>query len=209
MSSKRVVNIMTERAKRSRRGNSGARVAWNVLSEEELLRPGALLLLALLRRAIELGHQLHELAQLLGVTYGYIAQLRNGLRQVVHISPRFAAACAQYLGVPVIAVKLMAGQVSVTDFVFPPRPLRESLDTGLKRIEADPLLGSMMPSTVYTLDDSTKAFIIACYEQATTEEVLPSRALPRLLLDLQHAAMAQAEHEAQQARKSSRTDKPA
>ena len=65
----------------------------------------------------------------------------------------------------------------------------------------------MMPSSVYTLDDETKAFVIACYEQATTQEVLPSRALPRLLLDLQHAAIAHAEHETQQARKSTRKGK--
>jgi len=164
--------------------------------------PGGLLLLALLRRANELGHQLHEMSTQVGITYGYIAQLRNGLRKVVHISPQFAAACARYLGVPVIAVKLMAGQVSVTDFVFPARPLGESLDAALKRIEADALVGSMMPSSVYALDDATKAFIIACYEQATTEEVLPSRALPRLLLDLQHAALVQADFEVEQARKS-------
>ena len=165
--------------------------------------PGGLLLLALLRRANELGHQLQDLARLLGVTYSYIAQLRNGLRQVVHISPHFAAACATYLGVPVIAVKLMAGQVSISDFVFPTRPLSESLDAGLKRIESDELLGAMMPSSVYALDDDVKGFILVCFEQATTQEVMPSRSLPQLLQDLQRTAVAQADFERELSRSSS------
>lgn len=200
VSTNRIVSIRAERAKRSKTFRT--RIAWNGMSKEELQRPGALLIAALLRRANERGQQLNELASALGVTYGYIAQLRNGLRDVVHISSRFAQACARYLGVPAIAVKILAGQVSVTDFIFPVRPLGETLDAGLRRIETDELLGAMMPASVYMLDEQAKAFIVACYEQATTEEALPSRALPRLLLDLQHAALAQAEFEVEQARKS-------
>lgn len=198
----RIVSIAAERAKRASRAKSKGRTAWNVMSERELRLPGGLLLVALLRRANELGHQLQDLASLLGVTYGYIAQLRGGLRKVVHISPQFAAACAEYLGVPIIAVKLMAGQVSARDFVFPARPLHEALDAGLKRIESDELLGAMMPASVYTLDDDVKSFILACFEQATTQEVMPSKSLPQLLQDLQRCVVSQADFEVELSRKS-------
>ena len=197
MSKNKVISMLNAFQRRAPRtsGKRETRTRWNVLSPAELARPGSALLAALLRRANELGQKLHELAEALGVTYGYIQQLRSGLRRTEHISGQFAAACAVYLRVPRIVVKLLAGQVTVLDFLWPGPERENCLEAGLARIKGDPLLGSLMPVGVERLDDEIRAFIIMCYEQATTQEVIPSRQLPQVLLDLQHAAIAQGERD--------------
>ena len=60
-----------------------------------------------------------EMAACLGVTYGYVNQLRSGLRQARHISDDFAVSCAHYLGVPPVVVKMVAGRIPMSDFVTP------------------------------------------------------------------------------------------
>ena len=60
------------------------------------------------------GQLLNEMASALGVTYGYINQLRNGIRKVSHISNEFARSCANYLGVPTVVVKLVSGTMAFT-----------------------------------------------------------------------------------------------
>src|SRR5690606_34275580 len=77
------------------------------------------LLRVLLKEAIRRKHQLNEMALSLGVTYGYISQLRTGIRQCEHISHEFAVACSRYLGVPAALVKLWAGRIRAEDFVWP------------------------------------------------------------------------------------------
>src|SRR5665647_2249088 len=65
------------------------------------------------------GHDFKELAEALGVTMGYMLQLQRGIRRVQDITHEFCAACAAYLGVPTIAVKLVAGVVRTSDFLHP------------------------------------------------------------------------------------------
>ena len=133
-------------------------------------------------------------------------QLRSGLRFVAHISQEFVEACAQYLGLPPIAVKVMAGKVGARDFVWPAKPVEEVLNAALLHIQADQLLGGMMPASVYNAPQEVKAFAVACYEQACTQEAMPSRSLPQLLQDLQRAAVSQADYEVELARASSEDD---
>ena len=93
--------------------SSGRRTGWSGVSERELTSPGGALTTLLLRAANLRGHQLGEMANELGVTYGYIAQLRKGHREVQHISRQFARAVANYLSksfgqdVPPILVMLI------------------------------------------------------------------------------------------------------
>ena len=206
MRKNQVVNIADARKQRAPKGKPGSRTAWSALTKKELARPGALLLATLFAAANERGQQLRELATALGVTYGYLAQLRSGLRFVAHISQEFVEACAQYLGLPPIAVKVMAGKVGARDFVWPAKPVEEVLNAALLHIQADQLLGGMMPASVYNAPQEVKAFAVACYEQACTQEAMPSRSLPQLLQDLQRAAVSQADYEVELARASSEDD---
>jgi hypothetical protein len=78
--------------------------------------PGGALMGWLFDEARARGHQQHDLSKLLGVTVGYLHQLRSGMRQASNISVDFAASCASYLQVPTIVVKLVSGQVRMSDF---------------------------------------------------------------------------------------------
>lgn len=49
------------------------------------------------------------MARELGVTYGYVSQLRIGLRNVATISKTFATSCARFLGVAPAVVLLLSG----------------------------------------------------------------------------------------------------
>lgn len=203
MRKSQVVNIADARKQRAPKHKPGSRTAWSALTKKELARPGALLLATLFTAANERGQQLRELATDLGVTYGYLAQLRSGLRFVAHISQEFVEACAQYLGLPPIAIKVMSGKVDARDFIWPAKQTEEVLNAALLRIQADELIGRMMPASIYNAPQEVKAFVVACYEQACTQDVMPSRALPQLLQDLQRTAVNQADYEVELARASS------
>jgi transcriptional regulator with XRE-family HTH domain len=63
------------------------------------------------------GLQDEELARELCVTTGYLAQLRNGVRDASNVTHDFAAAAAMFLEVPTVAVLVVAGQLRLVDFV--------------------------------------------------------------------------------------------
>jgi hypothetical protein len=59
---------------------------------------------------------LSECAADLGVTSGYLNQLRTGVRSAGHVSGDFARACASYIGVPPILALIAGGVVRPSDF---------------------------------------------------------------------------------------------
>ena len=146
------------------------------------------LLDALVEKANREGLALTELSSRLGVTYGYIAQLRSGLRRTEHISDMFAKACALYLGVPTLTVKMLAGRVSLEDFVMPAQLEAEQLELGLKRITEDPLLAGFFPSALWDADASIKRFALMLYSEASGLDLLAVRKLPEIVEAAQKAA---------------------
>ncbi len=74
------------------------------------------------------GQEYRQMADALGVTYGYINQLRSGVRLVRQISDEFAVNCARYLGVPPVVVKMIAGRIPMSDFVHPREPLEDAVN---------------------------------------------------------------------------------
>lgn len=174
------------------------RTAWGGLRKEEIVRPGSTLLAWLLREANDRGQQLQEMAADLSVTYGYIAQLRGGLREVRHISAEFVISCARYLRVPPIAVKVAAGIVSIEDFLMPGESEEQQLDTALRHIQTDPFLGAMLPAKALQLDVEIKRFLVLCYQEATgVDFALGQRVLPKILMQLQKASLIEAERVAE------------
>lgn len=168
------------------------RLAWSGLSREELSRPGATLLACLVQTANRDGLQMKELADRLGVTYGYIAQLRNGQRNIPHISETFVARCADFLRVPAIVVKIAAGKICPEDFIFPEDEYEARLDSALAHIHSDTAFGPWMPATAMQLDVSVKTFIVLCYQQATGVTLFTEhRILPSLMQDVQAAVAGQ------------------
>lgn len=61
-------------------------------------------------------HSAEDIADELGVTYGYVVQLRRGLRATADMSQRLVQACGRYLGVPAHVVELVAGTRDIAYF---------------------------------------------------------------------------------------------
>ncbi len=149
------------------------RRAWiSGLAPEVVEEEGSTLLAMLFAKAHADGLQIQTLAtEKLGVHPSYLAQLRSRAKAVEAISHDFARACANYLGIPLIAVLVAAGQLKEEDF-------REEIDddamvaNAVNFILRDPHIGMIVPEKLAKQDkDLQKAFVIL-YEMATGKRLL-------------------------------------
>lgn len=145
------------------------------LTESERARSGAELISWLMQTANDRGLNLKQMAQELGVTYGYIAQLRNGIRQTRHISEEFSQHAARFLGVPRISVLLAAGTVRIQDFYENGNAVAADLDRALQIIAKDPAWGALLPLEAHEATLELKHFIVAAFERATGRSLMPGR----------------------------------
>jgi len=145
------------------------------LSEEELSRPGGILLSMLVHHANENGDSLSDMAGALNVGYTYIAQLRNGHRKIAHISDEFATACALYLGCPRLSVLLAAGRVNAEDVLEDPSEVSAALPTALRLIQSHPTYGPLMPPAAFAVSPEFQLFIVKLFEAAEGRQLLPAR----------------------------------
>jgi len=95
------------------RANESTSQRWKRLYSSE----GGPLVAWLLDDAVTKKMALHMLARELGVTVGYLSQLHAGMRVSANISYEFAAACGVFLGVPSVVVQIIAGRLTLLDFV--------------------------------------------------------------------------------------------
>lgn len=158
---------------------------------------GGALLGWLLEESERKGHTQREMASELGVTYGYIHQLRNGLRQTRHISPEMTSACARYLGVPSVVVKLLSGSLSVSDFAWPHQTECEVLDRGLHAMRNDPVARALLPADAEALPIDVKRSLVMLYGESSGQDVMGVRCLPDVLQWLQRAAIVQEDNQLQ------------
>lgn len=141
------------------------------------------------------GQPLREMAVELDVTYSYIHQLRTGVRRVAHISPEVARACSKYLAVPPIVVKLLAGQIPMSDFAWPHETEEEVIDRALDNMRRDLVARSLLPSNVKSLPLAAKRALVALYMESSTQDILGVNTLPDVLQWLQRAAVVHNEAE--------------
>jgi transcriptional regulator with XRE-family HTH domain len=144
---------------------------------------------ALLKEANRRGQQQQEMAETLGCTYGYISQLRGGLRKTEHIGQDFAERAADYLGVPPAVVKLLAGRVTARDFVWPQRSAEEQLAECMDVLRDDPIVGAYVPPELAEAAPAVQQFVWQLYTECTGLQPLATRALPQVLEYLQRAAL--------------------
>lgn len=135
------------------------------------------------------GHTQREMADELGVTYSYIYQLRTGARQTEHISPEVAKTCARYLGVPPIVVKLLAGAVPMSDFVWPSQSEEAVIDRALDSMKVDAIARMLLPANVKALPLAAKRSLVLMYSESSRQDVLGVRHLPEVLQWLQRAVV--------------------
>ena len=167
------------------------RMAWNLPKPTD-----PALIRLLFKEAGRRQHKLAELAQALGVTYGYLAQLRSGYRQAKHVSQDFAEACARYLGVPTALVKLWAGRIQLSDFQWPTRSRRMEVMDGLLGLREDPAVASWIPEALFTADEQVQDFVWTLYQEGSGIYPEGLRLMPTALELLERAALGHAESEA-------------
>ena len=131
---------------------------------------GAVLIAWLLDEAKLRGMELPDLARHLGVSGGYINQLRIGIRQTANIAHEFASRCADFLGVPTVVVLVVSGYLTLSDFAWKAGPNGQDFEEG---------------EGARTLLDA----------EATAQEVLQWHDLPEMVYWLQRSAMLHGENE--------------
>ena len=164
-----------------------------VRAKELYAAPGGPLMGWLCEEAKRRRDSMQTLAKSLGVTYGYISQLRNGFRSTASISQEFAFASAQYLGVPTVVVKLLAGNIRIRDFMFPNEDEESLLNRALGRVRTDPVVGAALPENVEDLPIEAKRALVLMYGEASGTDPLGARRLPEIVHWLQRASLLYAE----------------
>ena len=142
------------------------------IGKDDLEREGSTLLAMLYAKANADGLQAQELAtEKLGVHPSYLGQLRSRVKYVENISHDFAEACARYLGIPLIAVLVAAGQLKEEDFR---EPVEEStlLRQALEYILRDPSFGPIVTPRLLYQDVAIQRAFVLFYERATGKRLL-------------------------------------
>lgn len=134
------------------------------------------------------GHDFKEMAEALGVTMGYMLQLQRGIRRVQDITHEFCAACATYLGVPTIAVKIVAGVVRTTDFLNPAQTEEEVIERAIRKMQDDPVIRQAVPMDLTAMPLDAKKALVLMYTETSTQDVLGLSELPAIVHWCQKAA---------------------
>jgi transcriptional regulator with XRE-family HTH domain len=153
------------------------------LDNKEVTKPGGMLLAALMATAHSRGQTLAEMASELGVTYGYIQQLRSGTRSTSQISDEFAAACAEYLMAPKIVVLLISGKVSRDDFYIDPSSRVADVTRAFEYIASDPNWVHLLTPEMHSLGLDSKECLVKMYERANGCKLLIEQAQPVALAE--------------------------
>jgi len=140
------------------------------------------------------GFTLQALAAELGVTYGYLNQLRSGLREISQVGPRFAQRAARFLGVPTVVVKLMAGQLTMSDFIPPQQTEEEFVERAMIRLLEDSKASSFISLDRYTADIAVKKDFLSLYAEVSGDDIYNMKELPEMLRWLQLAAVEHSEN---------------
>jgi hypothetical protein len=150
------------------------RTPWNgSLAAAELDMPGGLLLAALTACANTRGHHFTQMAAELGVTYGYIAQLRNGNRGVAQISDDFALACARYLVVPRMTVLMLAARITPEDMFESNEMMASEVIRAFEYVCTDPLWGPLVTPEMRAGTLETQYGVVRLYEKAAEKSLMP------------------------------------
>lgn len=161
--------------------------------------PGGALMGWLFDEAACRGHQHQELAQQLGVTVGYLYQLRSGVRQTRNISHEFAKACASYLGVPPVVIKLVSGQIHMSDFATPQLSEEELVERAFLRLMTDPIVMPALPQQLETLNYEARRALVLLYSEVSCQNLFALHDIPESVRWLKRAALLHDEAEARAA----------
>jgi hypothetical protein len=135
------------------------------------------------------GQTTKEMAETLGVTYGYFLQLCNGIRSTESAPQEFYVACSRYLGVPAVVCKLLAGNIRMSDFLFRAESEDDEVDRAFRKMMEDPTARSLLPSDTTAFSTEAKRAIVLMYTESAGQDILGVRQLPDIVHWLQRAAV--------------------
>jgi hypothetical protein len=151
--------------------------------------PGGPLMGWLKDEAEKRGQNSRDLARSLGITQGYLEQLEVGIRNTKTIQQEFADACGRYLDVPTIVVKLLSGNIRISDFSHRGETDEDAIDRAIRQIQSDPHLCDDLPKNLIALPVDAKKAIALMYAEVTSNDLFNARQLPDTVYWLQRAAL--------------------
>ena len=150
---------------------------------------GGPLLAWLIDEARQRGITMNDMSAELGVTYGYISQLRTGIRQLSCIGQEFAEASARFLGVPPIVVKLLAGRIRISDFAWPDEGEGMLVERAFRQLKGDRTASQHLPGDDSSLSFEAKRALVMLYAETSGIDVLGLRKLNWVVEYLQRPVM--------------------
>jgi transcriptional regulator with XRE-family HTH domain len=138
---------------------------------------------------------LQEMAKELGVTYGYLSQLRTGVRDVSQIGILFMESCARFLGVAPAVVMLTSGFLKMSHFSTRVESDDEVVERALRLMQEDPHIRTVIPVDLSQLCAEGKRAVLMLYGEVAGRDVFQARQLPEVLRWLQRAALIHEENE--------------
>lgn len=151
--------------------------------------PGGPLLGWLGDEANRKGQSPAEMSRALGVNYGYVLQLCNGIRNVENVSRDFHDVCARYLGVPTIVCKVLSGNIRMSDFLHRADSEQEAVDRCLRQMMDGPERSKLLPSDPMSLEMVAKRELVLMHMQIEQDDFLGVKGLPKIVQWLQRCAV--------------------
>lgn len=124
------------------------------------------LLRALVAQATRRGETLGGLAKALGVSYERLAQWRRGDADIRSAQASMHIRAGQYLGLPTVLILVLAGVISLEQFVWPAKDaLPQRLAQELERLRQHPFLGPFVPPELTSAEPAVKLFVAFLFHE--------------------------------------------
>jgi hypothetical protein len=164
-----------------------------------LLSPNNVLINWLLNTAIRRKHSIQYLCAELDVPFSYLLALAKGSKRTQDITSEFATRCAEYIEpqtVPVICVKIAAGQIRLED--FEPACVNEEhhYEALLEDLREDRLIAGLVPQSLFSenIPHEIKRFVAFLWGEVTGRDTLDTRWLPNILKNVRAACAVSGRH---------------
>lgn len=128
--------------------------------------PDEPLLRLLIAEATRKGDTLQSLSSQLGITYTRLTQWRRKQSQMKNAHRSVHIQAAKYLELPPVIVLILAGVVSLPDFIYPGRePLQFRLLREFDAMRQDPLFAGFFPSELTSTSETVQVFVAFMYSE--------------------------------------------
>ena len=131
-----------------------------------LIRTQDRLMRSLVLQAQSRGDTLKALAQHLGVTYEQVASWRRGESHIRNSRREIHRRAAEYLGLPMVLVLVLAEVIGPDDFTWPAdASLEARLERDLRALQCDPFFGAFVPEALASSSVELKLFVAMMYRE--------------------------------------------